>query len=191
MHALAPGGWNGGNYKVAIQRLKYQASAQEFAALADMTRNSLARWSRLGYQVDVNRGTLHHQLSGRWISDALGLMMAFPGGRSLVKRANDALLRNVARERVDPRTVVERPHTDHRFFSALCGHRHSVRTEFFARGQWYEVPVGLNRLTIIPGTLAKEFQIEPLLHRVVYPQSKEDADADAGTSNVTLLLGLA
>lgn len=193
MHALAARGRDDVEHKVAIQRLKYQGSAQEFAALAIMTRNSLARWSRLGYQIDVNRGTLHHRLSTKWISDALGVMMlAVPRGQTFVRRVNDALLSKSARQAGDNYVVVERAHTDHRYFSALCGKRHSVRTEFFARGQWHEVPVGLDFLTIMPGFLAKErFGIEPLLHRVVYPVSSEEAVGEARTNNVTLLLGSA
>lgn len=190
MRALAPEDWRGPRHRAVVQRLKYQPSAKDFSDLAKLTHNGLSRWGRLGYRIDVNRGTLHHRLSGRWLSDAFGVLLAAPGMRGIAKGINSAITGTIAAEAIGNRMVVERPHVDNRYFSALCGCRQSVRTEFLAHGSWHEVPVGLGSLAIMPGLLAKrDFQIRPLLHRVTYPQELAGATPDPRTGNVTLLLG--
>lgn len=178
-------------YRVAVQRLKYQPHQQDFQRLADMSRNSLARWSRLGFRIDGHRGELNHRLSGRWVSDFLAVLMCLPGGCRTARWLNRVSDPNEDKMQTPSNSViVERAHIDERYFSALCGHRQSVRTEIFANGSWSTVPVGLNRLTIIPGNLAASaFGLKPILHRVVYPEQDDGIDVDTRAGNVTLLIG--
>jgi len=190
MTALAPADRAADHYRIAIQRLKYQSSRHEFEMLASLTANSLARWGRLGYQIDQNRGALNHRLSGRWASDALGLLMALPAGKHFANWISRDVVKGASNDDSDDRTVVERPHTDGRYFSALCGERQSVETEFLFEDKWHKMPVSVDKLAIMPGDLAKrDFGLEPILHRVVYPHGKEGADVDPQSGNVTLLLG--
>ncbi|WP_169780747.1 hypothetical protein [Croceibacterium atlanticum] len=190
MAALAPQDRPARQYRVAMQRLKYQASAGEFEMLSRMTSDSLARWGRLGFQIDRNRGALHHRLSGRWASDILGVMMTMPGGRNFARWISEDVVKGVPGDTPDARTIVERPHTDGRYFSALCGDRQSVRTEFLYEGKWQNLPVTTDKLAIMPGDLAKrDFGLKPVLHRVIYPNDLPANDIDDRCGNVTLLFG--
>src|SRR3546814_11176065 len=64
--------------------------------------------------------------------------------------------------------IFEAPHYDLRYFSGLCGSRQNVRTEIYAEGSWMELPIGLDSITIIPGTLAQRaFGLQPTLHREI------------------------
>src|SRR3546814_2788843 len=91
--------------------------------------------------------------------------------------------------------IFEAPHYDLRYFSGLCGSRQNVRTEIYAEGSWMELPIGLDSITIIPGTLAQRaFGLQPTLHRVLHRNDDEYIEKDAiiddhRLRNVTLLIG--
>jgi len=187
MRSLSPRDGPSKDYRIALQRLKYQPSPSELNDLLDLTHNSLARWSRLGVKIDRNRGELSHRFSGRWVSDALGLLMEMPGGRAIVA----GLTRMLDPERAaGPAKVIERAHVDERYFSAILSDRATVRTEIFANGRWHRLPVGLQRLTILPGSIAsRELGIAPALHRVVYSAERRPESINPRSGNVTLLIG--
>jgi hypothetical protein len=193
MQAMAPAAerTQTAGYRIAVQRLKYQPGVGDFERLAAMNCNSLARWSRLGFRIDQYRGELNHRLSGRWLSDFLAILMCLPAGRRLVRWLNHILDPASGDEMSgELSAVVERAHVDERYFSAMCAQNRSVRTEIFAEGRWNPIPVGLDRLTIIPGNLAAgAFGIRPVLHRVVYPTRDDRRDIDPRAGNVTLLIG--
>src|SRR3546814_1396304 len=63
--------------------------------------------------------------------------------------------------------------------SDLCGSRQNVRTEIYAEGSWMELPIGLDSITIIPGTLAQRaFGLQPTLHRVLHRNDDEYIEKD-------------
>lgn len=191
MAALTPIDHGPAHYRVAVQRLKYQACPEEFDQLAAVTYNSLARWARTGFRIDVNRARLNPRLARKGVSDSLGFLMLSSAGRSVAGW--------IDRTFGDPRLaapagpnarIVEREHLDERFLSALCGRRDSVCTQIFVDGTWCDLPVTLNSLAVFPGNLAQRaFGLRPTLHRVIYPGVEPIGDIDPRSGNVTMLIG--
>ena len=187
MTSMAPADRDPKSFDVCLQRLKYQHDRDEFEGLAGLTFNSLGRWGRLASRIDRNRGQLNHRLSGRKVSDVLGLAMEIPGSGALVRKMSAKLDRKDSAGGV---TVIERAHFDERYFSALCGTRQSVQTEAFVNGEWQPLPIDLDHLLILPGSIAaRKFGLPRILHRVVYPETGERFDINPRCGNVTLLIG--
>src|SRR5262249_27414589 len=114
--------------------------------------------------------------------------------RGLARAANALAGRFDRKHRTQPDArIIEGPHCDSRFFTALCGLRGNIHTEVYAGGAWEELPIGLDSIAIFPGHLAKQtFGLSPTLHRVLQSgEAAEASPADARTGNVTLLLGAA
>src|SRR3546814_16390406 len=64
--------------------------------------------------------------------------------------------------------------------SDVCSSDLNVRTEIYAEGSWMELPIGLDSITIIPGTLAQRaFGLPPTLHRVLHRNDDEYIEKDA------------
>ena len=190
MRSLVPADDHGREYCVAVQRLKYQGDWADFERLSGLVSDSLGRWGRSGYSLDVSRQQPAGKLSGKGISDMLGLMMMAPFIGKLVRRWNDRLAKRDPSGALAPgEQVYERAHEDYRFFSALFGVRENVRTEVLDRGSWVELPVNLDSLVVFPGTLLAGAGQKPTRHRVIY-QPKEQQKPDM-VENVTVLLGAA
>lgn len=177
--------------KATVQRLKYQARADDFTRLAGMTEHALGRWGRLGFRLDANRRHLCRLLSHKGIADLFSIMLIIPLLRVLARSINRLLSR--LDRRVPDRAeqpVIEAAHVDNRYFSALCGSRVNVRTEVRVGGQWHELPIDRWSLAVFPGTLATRRQGLPATrHRVLYEEGDPARLADPRTDNVTLLLG--
>jgi hypothetical protein len=194
MDALGPSASQTPAYKVVVQRLKYQASHADFDKLADLARDGLGRWGRVGFNVDRNRQDAAGPFRRKGWSDLFGLFMLSPWLSRLARQGNSWFVRSdpYHRSRLGDR-VVEHPHHDARFFTGLCGARDNVRTEAFIDGAWQELPVNLDALTILPGRKAEGlFGLKPTLHRVVQTSAPvTQANESARTTNVTLLIGAA
>lgn len=191
MAALTPAGRPVPRYRTAVQRLKYQADLADMERLEAMTGNSLARWCRLGFRIDVARGKLNPKLSRKGLSDALALLTLVPALRGLV-RWIDARLGDPTK--APPPTpgarLVESAHLDERYFSAVCGTRDTICTQIHCDGRWHDLPMSLDALVIFPGKhSARNFGLSPALHRVIYSGRQPAAPVDPRTGNVTLLLG--
>lgn len=191
MAALTPTGRPAIPYRTAVQRLKYQAGPQELERLEAMTGNALARWGRLGFRVDVARGKLNPRLSRKGLSDALAIMTLIPACRRFVDWFN---ARFGDRRRAPPRApgarIIEAPHLDERYFSALCGKRDSVCTQIFFGDRWHDLPINIDALVIIPGKLAtRSFGLPPALHRVIYTGQQPAEPVQSRDGNVTVLFG--
>jgi len=191
MAALTPPDRPIPRYRTAVQRLKYQADLADMERLETMTGNSLARWCRLGFRIDVARGTLNPKLSRKGLSDALALLTLVPALRGLVRwidrRFGDPT-------KAPPPTpgarLVESAHVDERYFSALCGTRDTVCTQIHCGGRWHDLPMDLDALVIFPGKHStRDFGLSPALHRVVYSGRRPAKPVDPRTGNVTLLFG--
>ncbi len=192
MLALTPEGSEQRPYRVAIQRLKYQANWLDFNGLMEMTENSLARWGRIGFALDRNRQRLARPLSQKGPSDFLGMLMMLPILRSIVAGLNALAARFDTVHHCDPsHRIVERAHCDERYFSGLYGSRDTVRTEVFADGKWVELPIGMDSIAIFPGKMAaRHFGLRPTLHRVLHiGDGPGDRAGEARTRNVTVLIG--
>ncbi|MDB5713878.1 MAG: hypothetical protein JWO15_1275 [Sphingomonadales bacterium] len=179
-------------FKVAVQRLKYQASWADFGKLMGMTEHSLGRWGRLGYAVDRSRQRTAGFLARKGPSDALGMLMLLPLIGKLIAGLNDVVARNDAVHRLEEgHHILEKAHYDDRFFSGLCGKRDAIVTEVFSEGKWIELPVNLDCIAVFPGRLAsRDFGLSATLHRVLHTgKSIDDGQGDARSSNVTILLG--
>jgi len=190
--AFVPDGLIGAPYRVAVQRLKYHASAADYRQLAGITANALGRWGRLGFRVDAHRQMLARPLKARGLSDALGWMMAMPPLCRLAAGLNGMVAshdrqRNIA----EGDWLIEGPHYDERFFTALSGDRSNVRSEVFWNGTWLPLPISRETITVFPGNLAEQaFGLRATCHRVVLEQHGHDAPpSETRTTNTTLLLG--
>ncbi|MBK5264450.1 MAG: hypothetical protein JJE34_04325 [Alphaproteobacteria bacterium] len=189
MEALTPQRQQFKECRVTVQRLKYQERYEDFEDLAAMSQNSLARWGRLGFQLDRHRGRLDGPLARKGVSDVMGAMMMLPGLGKLPGWVNKSL--NPKQSRASDMRLVERAHSDERYFTALCGTRANVRTEVHIGKQWIELPVGLTSFAVFPGNLAQRaFGLTPTMHRVVHTGQTLPASAiDRRTGNVTLMIG--
>lgn len=195
MAAIIPDGALPGRFEVAVQRLKYQETAEDFANLGALARNSMGRWGRAGCALDERRWEAAGVFSPRGLSDLYGLVAHIPAMRRLVQRVNEMLLRRDPSRRVaSGQRVIEGAHYDYRYLTALCGRRERTLTQVFAGGQWHDLPIDLDTLAVFPGTIASHVLGLPnVLHRVVHLDGKA---ATAGprnprTDDVTLLIGAA
>lgn len=185
MLALSPAEELTPHYKISVQRLKYQAQWEDFQALAELIEDSLARWGRFGYGVDVRRGQMPWARKGS--SDLLGLLMSMPGARAVASLLRTSSSASQQQQRC-PGRVYEHPHTDFRYFTGLCGSRQNVRTEVFVDGEWQELPVNLRAIAIYPGSMNwGGTALRPTIHRVVH--SDTPVTDHGRSSNVTVLLG--
>lgn len=192
MLGMTPKGTTSGNYKVAVQRLKYQAHWSDFTKLMGITEHSLGRWGRLGFAVDRSRQRTAGILSRKGPSDALGMLMLLPLIGKLVGALNDVVARTNPVQRIKQGYhILEKPHFDERYFSGLWGKRDTIVTEVFLDGKWLELPVNLDCIAVFPGRLAsRDFGLRPTLHRVLHTgESTDDDPSDARSRNVTILLG--
>ena len=194
MDALSPPAAPKPAFNVMVQRLKYQASHADFDKLADLARDGLGRWGRVGFNVDRNRQDAAGPLRRKGWSDLFGWLMLSPWLAWLARQANKLFVGSdpYRRGRSGDR-VVEHPHYDARFFTGLCGARDNVRTEAFVDGSWQELPVSLDALTIFPGRKAEGmFGMRATLHRVVQTSAPvPKTNQSTRTMNVTLLIGTA
>lgn len=194
MEALTPVGADSGSYDVVVQRLKYQDRLADSDKLIAMNRNSMSRWGRVGFALDRSRERAAGPLALKGISDLLGALMLVPLLRVPLAALNHLLARFDRKQKVGPgERIIERPHCDQRYFSALCGTRTTIRTEVYVDGRWLALPVGLDSIVVLPGKLAAEkFGLRPTLHRVLHMgDSKQEAEAQGRSRNVTLLIGAA
>lgn len=174
------------DYKVAVQRLKYQAEWEDYEALTALIEDSLARWGRKGFTLDVLQGQVSPPFARKGVSDLMALLMMArgsglpskkPGGNRDIDESGDCETR-----------IYEHSHVDFRYFTALCGQRQNVLTQVFVGGKWHELPVNLDTIAIYPGTMCLEgTSLSPTVHRVVH-RSSPPMPGDRG-SNVTVLLG--
>ncbi len=175
-------------YKVAVQRLKYQGEWEDYQALTELIEDSLARWGRKGYALDVLRGRVAAPFARKGVSDLAAMLMMMAGApRASAAKAGRTRKPGNGRELT---SVYEHSHVDYRYFTALCGHRQNVRTEVLVKGKWLELPVNLDAITVYPGTLGlRGTSVAPTIHRVVHT-GPSDVPHDR-SSNVTVLLGAA
>lgn len=197
MKAMAPPGAALSEYSVAVQRLKYQQSANDFDQLDALARNSLGRWGRAGFSLDQRRLEAAGPLQRKGVSDFYGMIAQIPVVRSLARSVNRVFSRRDQRTRMLPgHRLIEAAHYDHRYFSALCGQRKNIETHIFVEGAWYNLPISMDTLAILPGSIAAaRFGVPHTLHRVVHvdgdDEPPEHLPADRRAQNVTLLIGTA
>lgn len=195
MAAMAPAGATPGRYSVAVQRLKYQQTCEDFDRLGALSRNSLGRWGRAGFSLDERRIEAAGPLRRKWLSDIYGLVAQLPFFRRTAARINHLLSRRDRRTWLMPgERLIEAPHFDHRYFTALCGHRRDIATHIFVGGSWHELPVSMDSFAVFSGSIAaRQFGVPHLLHRVVHVSGDracgDDVAARPRTQNVTLLIG--
>lgn len=182
-------------YTVAVQRLKYQRSVEDLDRLDALARNSLGRWGRAGFSLDQRRLEAAGPLQRKGVSDAYGIVVQIPALRSMASGLNRIFSRRDQRKHVpDGLRLIEAPHYDHRYFSALCGQRKNIETHIFVNGAWQNLPVSMDTLAILPGSIAADrLGVPHTLHRVVHiggdDESPEHCPADQRGQNVTLLIG--
>lgn len=197
MTAMAPPGAAPNEYCVAVQRLKYQQSANDFDKLDALARNSLGRWGRVGFALDQRRLEAAGPLQRKGFSDFYGMVAHIPGVRSVARGVNRLFSRRDQRSRMLPgHRLIEAAHYDHRYFSALCGQRKNIETHIFVDGAWYNLPITMDTLAILPGSIAaSRFGVPHTLHRVVHvgreDEPPEHLPAERRAQNVTLLIGTA
>jgi len=197
MMAMTPPGAKLCDYTVAVQRLKYQQSARDFDKLDALARNSLGRWGRAGFSLDQRRLEAAGPLQRKGVSDFYGMVAQIPAVRTLARGVNRIFSRRDRRAQMLPgHRLVEAAHYDHRYFSALCGQRKNIETHIFVGGAWYNLPISMDTLAILPGSIAAaKFGVPQTLHRVVHiddeDEPPEHLPADRRAENVTLLIGTA
>lgn len=197
MTAVAPDGNAPGDYSIAVQRLKYQQTRQDFDQLGQLARNSLGRWGRAGFALDERRIEAAGPLRRKGVSDLYGLTVQVPILRGAARLANGLFSRRDVRGQIDAdQRLIEGAHYDYRYFSALCGCRSGLVTQIFVQKAWHDLPIGMDTLVVMPGSIAaSRFGLPQILHRVVHVEKDgADAEPDAGdprTGNVTLLIGAA
>lgn len=191
MRALAPAGADDSEFRVVVQRLKYQVNPADFERIFHLVEDSLGGWARMGYSLDTKREDATGFLSPRGVCDAYALLSLIRPLGGLLDRLNKMSARYDERDRVNGSgVVVSKAHLDGRYFSGLCGSRTSVRTEVLSNNRWIELDIGLDSLCVIPGRLAHErFGLKPVLHRVIHEVRDGNPGDDARESNVTLLVG--
>jgi hypothetical protein len=178
------------SYRVAVQRLKYHESHAGHEALFRMVRNSLGPWGRLGYILDRNREEMRGPLARRGISDAFALLSLIPFFRSCLARLHAVSTESSGAGIPDGSHVIVKAHTDTRYFSALCGTRHNLKTEIWTNGRWFPLPIDCENVAILPGSGAlTAYGIKPTVHRVLQEDAAPEDHVDPLLRNVTLLLG--
>lgn len=195
MNALAPAdrdpGAPWGELKAVVQQIKYHDSVAGHEALYLMVRNSLGPWARIGYGLDRRREELCGPLGRRGIADTLALLSLLPPLRFTIDGLNRLAGHFDRRAMVpDGYHLLVKAHVDTRYFSALCGSRHNLRTEVFADGRWLPLPVNDTDIIVLPGSRARmAYGIRPTLHRVLQARDGGPAVLGKDSPNVTLLLG--
>lgn len=178
------------SYRVAVQRLKYHESHAGHEALFRMVRNSLGPWGRLGYRLDRSREQMRGPLARRGVSDAFALLSLIPFFRWGLTH-----LHAVSGEAGDTDVpegchVIVKAHIDTRYFSALCGNRHNLKTEIWTNSRWLPLPIDCENVAIVPGLEAlTRYGIRPTLHRVLQEETVPEDPVDPLLRNVTLLFG--
>jgi hypothetical protein len=196
LRSLTPIGSPPPDARITVQRLKYQPSIGDYDALFSATANALGRWGRLGARIDRQRADARGPLRSKRLSDIYAMTSLIPGLKRGVRTINAASARRdrISEVQHDHR-VIEGPHFDHRYFSALCGQRSNMVTQMFVNGAWTDLPIGMDHLVVIPGELAaRNLGLPRVLHRVVHtgPQStgaEGGSDINGRTGDVTLLFG--
>ncbi|MGC4250694.1 MAG: hypothetical protein QM605_04300 [Sphingobium sp.] len=191
MEAIAPRPEKHRSFRAVVQQLKYHESVAGHEALFRMMHNSLGSWGRVGYRLDQRREEMRGPLARRGLCDALALFSLVPFLRAPIDGLNGAAARMDKRGAVpEGYRLIVKPHFDTRYFSALCGSRHNLRTEVFVEGQWLPLPISQDDIVIFPGLGAKNaYGIRPTLHRVIQADGEPASRFDSGTRNLTLLLG--
>lgn len=177
--------------KAVVQQLKYHDTAAGHDALFQLLRNSLGPWARIGYGLDRRREELRGALGRRGISDTLALLSLLPPLRPPINGLNH-LAAYFDKRGVVPEgyRLLVKAHIDTRYFSALCGSRHNLRTEVFVDGAWMPLPISQSDLVIFPGSRARmAYGILPTLHRVLQAEDEAPFGVEPGPANTTLLLG--
>lgn len=202
MRAMIPADRSDLPYRVVVHRLMYEHLQADINRLTVLTEDAVGRWAQLGVRIDRNREVARGPLATTGVSDIFAMLsLASPMRRALAP-INRAFARGDRIRKVDGGAVIiGKPHCDDRFFSGLCGTRSTVSTEALVDGKWVELPIGLDRIVIVPGLLAKtHLGVEPVLHRVLHRDADSDATdpagsngnggaAGAGSANITLLFG--
>lgn len=184
MRALTPRDETPPPFRAVVQRLHYQSDPADNDRIRALLKHALGRYGQMGFDLDHYRHSARGPLANRGLRDLYGLLSLAPSLRPLLSRLNEVLDREDQGE--TPPIVLERSHTDGRYFSGLYGARRDIVTEVQAGGRWRELPIGLGALAIFPGRLAgKRFGLDATIHRVVH-RGKPAADAPP---NITCLLG--
>lgn len=179
-------------FRVAVQRLQYQSCVADNERLFRLVEHSLGNWAGLGFQIDRRRESARGFLAPRGVCDAFALMGMVPGISHMIAALNrHAASRSPDDQVRDGGMIIGKAHCDTRYFSAMCGTRRDIRTEICANGHWIELPIGLDSLVVLPGTLAeRDLGIPATRHRVVQAADRNDSPSDdLEDRNVTLLLG--
>lgn len=190
MRSMIPSERSDVRYRVVIHRLMYESHQADIERLTSLAEDAVGRWAQLGAQIDRNREVARGPLSSTGVSDVFAMLsLASPLRRALAP-INRVFARGDTLHKVDGGAVIiGKPHYDGRFFSGLCGTRSAVHTEALIGGKWVELPIGLDRMVIVPGLLAKTYLgVDPVLHRVLHKEADYDADHPA-SPNITLLFG--
>ncbi|WP_395332089.1 hypothetical protein WBP06_04035 [Novosphingobium sp. BL-8H] len=182
------------DYRVAVQRIKYLHDAAALDATTAMFRNSLGRWGKLGFAMDVARASAAGPFSTKVIADLFGVVGAMPLISAPLRGINSRLAkRGTVNGLEEGQQLIEMPHYDSRYFSAICGSRETIRTQVHAAGEWIDLPISPDTMAIFPGRLAKrQFGIPATLHRVIQCEAlaADRLPSEAARShNTTLLLG--
>lgn len=191
MLSLIPSGSEPPEFRVAVQRLKYQRSSEDFEQIFILIKNSLGGWARFGYVVDARRDGASGFLAPRGVSDLYALLSMMPALGSVMGRLNALCARYDHHATMPGDTqVIGKAHIDGRYFSGLSGARDAVRTEIFVGNRWVELPIGLDSIAVLPGRLAQQhFDIRPTLHRVLHENVENASASNERDLNVTLLIG--
>lgn len=192
MAAMTPDNMAPPFWRVSVQRLKYQCSVAALDGLTALVGNSLGRWGQLGFAIDTARARAMGPFSAKGLCDVFGLMSLLPLASWPAKWANARFADRSRVNRLEAgEHLIEKPHYDTRYFSAISGSRDTICTQVFVDGGWVNLPIARDSLAIIPGKLARrELGLPATMHRVIH---REPTDPpfwqNARDFNTTLLFG--
>ena len=181
---------NPAEYAVKIELLKYPSSAENLEKLFRFIANSESRWSRLGRRIDYAVSTAGGPLGARYVKDLYGILSVMPGFGQLLKVLNEKFCSSDYYSVPKDKILVGPPHTDgDRYLTMLSGKRNVMTTEFFADGNWIEIPVEPTSLSILPTRMyERSMQVPATVHRYLIDRS--DTMVAKDSPNVTFLIGV-
>jgi len=196
MRSLYPDGDCPSDYKVSIDRLKYDQTIEELQEKIALVRDIGGGWSKLGHDIDSAMSEMVGPLNVKYVRHLLAISTMVPGVHQVVRGVNRLASRfDHSKTLPDNTHLIGGPHYDSRFVTCLASSRSNVRTDYFDGRSWKELPVTADALTIMPQKLlGRSSPISPTKHRVVL------TNADGGTapgtselardvSNISFVLG--
>jgi hypothetical protein len=177
-------------YATEVDVLVYPTSSSDVDRLSTLLADSCGAWSRLGHQIDVNKGKAVGVFDKKVVRELFAIASLVPGLDDFVTELNNRWSDTRKDASMDDDYVIGGPHFDHnKYVTGLIGSRYNLQTQIWSANRWVSLPVTQDAITIVPGVkIGSLNNIPPTRHRIVLKSSLKSEDA--AQRNVTLGLSV-